>query len=241
MVDHHYENPRLAALYDLDSGWSADRDFYMSLAGDISQSILDLGCGTGLLARTYAARGHRVTAVDPAAAMLFAGRTRAHGDQVEWVQDSAETYRSSASFDLIIMTGHAFQALLLDNAINGAIETMRRHLAPGGHVVFESRNPAIDWPSRWDYDIALDADGEAVTEQRRWQTWDGERLSFELRYQFPDATHVSTSVLRFLSRGSIEQRVAEAGLVIDHVLGDWSGGPFDPATSEEMIFGARTR
>jgi 2-polyprenyl-3-methyl-5-hydroxy-6-metoxy-1,4-benzoquinol methylase len=49
MLDNHYIEPRLAAIYDLDSGWSIDRDFYLKLAGPQKMSVLDVGCGTGLL------------------------------------------------------------------------------------------------------------------------------------------------------------------------------------------------
>ncbi|MDD9901135.1 MAG: hypothetical protein OXT65_09180 [Alphaproteobacteria bacterium] len=49
MVDAHYVNPKLAEVYDYDSGWGEDRTFYLNLAGAPPQDILDLGCGTGLL------------------------------------------------------------------------------------------------------------------------------------------------------------------------------------------------
>ena len=67
MTDLHYEHPKLVDVYDLGNGWSEDRNFYLSLAGDKPISILDLGCGTGLLSNAYAERGHMVTGADPAA------------------------------------------------------------------------------------------------------------------------------------------------------------------------------
>ena len=48
-----------------------------------------MGCGTGLLACEFAARGYDVTGADPAAAMLATARARPGGDQVRWVQASA--------------------------------------------------------------------------------------------------------------------------------------------------------
>ena len=75
-LDEHYINPKLAEIYDLDSPWSKDRDFYLSLAGDVQKRILDLGCGTGLLCDAYAAKGHNVTGVDPAEAMLKIARQK---------------------------------------------------------------------------------------------------------------------------------------------------------------------
>lgn len=62
MPDEHYINPTLAELYDLDSPWTPDRDFYLALTATTPLHILDLGCGTGLLCNAYAAR--RFVSVD---------------------------------------------------------------------------------------------------------------------------------------------------------------------------------
>ena len=43
-TDTHYLNPKLAAIYDIDSPWSTDRDFYLNLAGPKPIDILDLVC-----------------------------------------------------------------------------------------------------------------------------------------------------------------------------------------------------
>jgi SAM-dependent methyltransferase len=236
MLDPHYVNPKLVELYDLACGWSVDRDFYLSLAGPSRQRILDLGCGTGLLCEAYAARNHDVTGVDPAPAMLDVARRKPHGKDVEWVQSPAETYRSEKRFDLIIMTGHAFQVLLRDDDILATFTTMRLHLSPDGFTAFESRNPAIDWKSMWDYDIDLESRGSRVRMTSRFGAMEADRLSFELRYEFPDETLVSPSVLRFLSRRDIEERLVASGLQIETLFGNWDAQPFDEASSREMIF-----
>jgi SAM-dependent methyltransferase len=239
MLDPHYVNPKLVELYDLTCGWSADRHFYLSLAGPSRQRILDLGCGTGLLCDAYAARSHDVTGVDPAAAMLDLARRKPHGEDVEWVQSAAQTYRSEQRFDLIIMTGHAFQVLLSDDDVLATLTTMRLHLSPDGFTAFESRNPAIDWKSRWDYHIDVRSRGNPIRMTSRFLAMRDDRLSFELRYEFPDETLVSPSVLRFLTRRDIEERLVASGLQVENVFGDWDAQPFDEASSREMIFIAR--
>ncbi|MBY0357515.1 MAG: class I SAM-dependent methyltransferase [Candidatus Obscuribacterales bacterium] len=236
MPDNHYVNSKLAEIYDLDSGWSIDRDFYLSLAGPQLQSILDLGCGTGLLCNAYAAKNHLVTGVDPSPAMLEIGRRKPHGNQIEWVQSSAQTYHSDKLFDLIIMTGHAFQVLLEDVDVLKTFSTMQKHLKQGGFAAFESRNPLIDWEREWNYDMVLKLPASTVHESRRFLTMEDDRMTFELRYQFPDETLVSTSELRFLSRKDIEEHLTASGLCIDKVLGDWDGTLFDERSSPEMIF-----
>jgi 2-polyprenyl-3-methyl-5-hydroxy-6-metoxy-1,4-benzoquinol methylase len=239
--DIHYEHPRLAEIYDLDSPWSIDRDFYLSLAGEKPQTILDLGCGTGLICDAYAAKGHDVTGVDPAASMLDVARRKPHGKNITWVQASAQDFRSDKRFDLIIMTGHAFQVLLEDADILAAMAVMRKHLKQDGRVVFESRNPAINWAKKWGERGAYMLPGDNVEASWRFIALQADRMTFELHYRFPDETLTSTSVLRFLLREGIEERLGQSGLYADKVLGDWDDTPFNEQSSEEMIFIVRKK
>lgn len=132
MTDLHYEHPKLVDVYDLGNAWSEDRNFYLSLAGDKPISILDLGCGTGLLCNAYAERGHMVTGADPAASMLEAARKSRFGKKIEWVQASAEFFQFDTKFDLIVMTGHAFQVLLDDHNVASSFVRIRDHLSREG-------------------------------------------------------------------------------------------------------------
>ena len=239
MPDNHYENAKLAEIYDLDSPWSIDRDFYVSLVDMPRQSILDLGCGTGLLCNAYAAKNHDITGVDPSAAMLEVARRKPHGRKIAWVQSFAQNYRSDKRFDLIIMTGHAFQVLLEDDDILATFAVMRQQLNHAGRIVFESRNPAIDWAATWDYDMAFEWQGNIVREARQFLATENDRMTFELRYEFPDEVLVSVSKLRFLSRKDIEARLVASGLQVERVLGDWDATAFDELSSREIIFVAR--
>lgn len=236
MPDLHYEHSRLADIYDLDSPWSVDREFYLSLAGNEPQDILDLGCGTGLICEAYAAKGHRVTGVDPAPAMLNVARHRPHGELITWVESSAQDYQSEDRFDLIIMTGHAFQTLLEDNDILDALRVMKKHLRPDGCIVFESRNPNIDWTKKWSQRKPHMLPGNVVQATWRFVGFSEDRMTFEWDYAFPDETLTSRSVLRFISRKGIQEHLNQAGLRLDKVLGDWDGSVFDETASEEMIF-----
>src|SRR5215471_5871396 len=120
-----YRDVQIAAIYEVANPFAEDGDFYLSLVTGPPCSVLDLGCGTGALCCALAERGHRVTGVEPAAAMLEVARRKPIADQVEWVESSAESYRTQRRFDLIVMTGHAFQCLLTDTAMLAALETMR--------------------------------------------------------------------------------------------------------------------
>ena len=90
-----------------------------------------------------------MTGVDPAAAMLAVARSKPHAEQVEWVESSAQSYKSQRRFDLIVMTGHAFQVLRTDADALAVLETMRGHLKERGRIAFETRNPRVDWVGEW--------------------------------------------------------------------------------------------
>ena len=237
MPDAHYTDPHLAQLYDADCGRNADSMFYLSLAGQTPIHILDLGCGTGWLCNAYADLSHAVTGVDPANAMLDVARTKTHGKAITWVADSAQTFRSPQRFDLIVMTGHAFQTLVTDADIAAALITMRHHLAPGGTIVFETRNPNRDWASRWN-GVSRDQqlDGQRVRQTYEILSGTANTITFATHYAFSNAILTSTSTLLFMTHNELALLFLANGLHLRTVFGAWDKTPFDSETSDEMIF-----
>ncbi|HKF06674.1 MAG TPA: class I SAM-dependent methyltransferase [Candidatus Sulfotelmatobacter sp.] len=230
-----YYDPEIAAIYELANPLEQDGDFYLSLAGQQSCSVLDLGCGTGTLCCAFAERGHRVTGVDPAAAMLAVARRKPYADRVEWVESSAQAYRSERRFDLIVMTGHAFQVLLTDADAVAILETMRRHLKRDSTLAFETRNPRIDWVVEWTERSRLLPGGE-ITETLNITDAHDEFISFQTSYRCFYKTLTTNSTLRFPSREHVETLITRSGMMVRNVFGDWNAGPFEATRSQEMIF-----
>ncbi|MFT5013980.1 MAG: SAM-dependent methyltransferase [Patiriisocius sp.] len=239
MPDSHYTHRRLAALYDLDSPWGPDTDFYVALAGPSAISIVDFGCGTGTLCCGFAASDHSVHGIDPAIEMLRVARSKPFAEKINWVQSDIESYRSAERFDLVTMTGHAFQVLLTDESILAAFETIVEHLRQDGLVAFESRNPTIDWDLQWCRSSVWALPEGQVTQTRSDLEQQGELLSFAHEFVFSNETIVSESILRFASLERIESLLIKAGLTLVECYGDWNAAPFVAAESKEMIFIAR--
>jgi SAM-dependent methyltransferase len=104
------------------------------LALPADAAVVDLGAGTGKVARAAAARGWRVTAVDPGEPMLEVLRrvSAAEGLEVATVRASAEdTGLPGASFDgaLAGEAYHWFDA-------PAALAEMARIVRPGGGIAF---------------------------------------------------------------------------------------------------------
>ena len=74
------------------------------LIQDEPRIVLDVGCGTGDVARPLATFVERVDAVDPSAAMIEVGRSRDGGDRpnVRWVCQTAEEFAYDTRYSLIV-------------------------------------------------------------------------------------------------------------------------------------------
>ena len=134
---------RRASHFDDDFGHSIrtpderaawDRILALVLGDRPALDALDAGCGTGFLAFELAARGHRVTGVDFAPAMIAEARRKApeRGVSIRFEQGDIEQLPFTAgAFDLVI-SRHVLWTLPHPEA---AIDEWIRVLRPGGRLV----------------------------------------------------------------------------------------------------------
>ena len=134
---------RRAAHFDEDFGHSIrtpaeraawDRIFDLVLPRRSGLEALDAGCGTGFLSFELAARGHRVTGVDFAPAMIAEARRKAteRSVPVRFEEGDAEQLPfGPASFDLVISRHLSWTLPHPPEAIGEWIRVLR----PGGRLV----------------------------------------------------------------------------------------------------------
>jgi SAM-dependent methyltransferase len=236
-----FTDPHLVALYDTLNPFAADTAFYMELAAGLSaSSIVDIGCGTGLLTCELARRGHRVTGVDPSSAMLDVARDRSGGKCVRWIEGDASKL-GEAQVDLAIMTGHVAQVILDDESWHATLAATHRALRPGGCVAFESRNPSARPWATWTPEASRrHVDHAALGRIEVWYRLlevRRERVLYEIHYRFVSSGEevVSTNELRFRTQAELMQSLTDIGFSVEHVFGDWGRQPVD-AKSPELIF-----
>jgi SAM-dependent methyltransferase len=237
--DGLYQDPDLAQFYDLRPGRRADFDYCLAMAAGV-ESVLDLGCGTGELTVELAA-GRSVTGVDPAAAMLDLARRQPGGDRVTWVEADARTVRLDQRFDLVLLTGHAFQVFLTDADQDAALATIAAHLKPGGRFVFDTRNPAFGGRKERNQEETVHS--LAHPQLGEIEAWNESRydkaamiLSYSNSYRVEKtgAVHSASAQIRYTGRDDLSDRLGAAGLAVDTWLGDWQGNPYR-ATSKEIV------
>ena len=218
MADALFEHPRLARVYDLLDPDRPDLDAYAALARELgARSVLDIGCGTGTFACLLAGRGLDVTAVDPAGASLAVARAKPGADRVRWIQGDAATL-PPLQVDLATMTGNVAQVFLTDAAWTAVLRGARSALRPGGHLVFETRDPQRRAWRDWDREhacVRADLPGGWVERWPEVTAVAGPLVSFRSVFAFADGeTLTSDSTLRFRSRADVEASLRGEGFTV---------------------------
>ena len=248
-----FSDPRLVAIYDAANPIAGYEAFYVGLAARLSaSSIIDIGCGTGLLTCALARRGHRMTGVEPSAAMLDRARHRRDGTHVNWIGGDMASLTETRA-DLAIMTGHVAQFFLDDTSWHAALSAIHAALGPGGHIAFESRNPLAqpwatagtaghaDWPSH----AARRRVDDPVAGPVEWWVQsleaNGERARYQIHYRFEVSGEelVSVNELRFRTKQGLGQSLSRAGFAVQDIYGDWDGQPVGDASPELIFVAAR--
>jgi len=109
-------------------------------------TVLDIGAGSGRDARALAARGYRVTAVEPATA--FRKLAEGHDPSIVWIDDRlpnlARLQSGSERYAFILCS--AVLMLLPVNQLAQSFAAMAQLLADGGRLAVSLRDPVGDEP-----------------------------------------------------------------------------------------------
>jgi SAM-dependent methyltransferase len=231
----------LAELYDPLDPDRSDLEPYLAHAMEVgARRVLDVGCGTGVLAVDLAARGLEVVGLDPDPYSLAVARAKQGAHHVRWIQGDVTALPAGASADLATMTANVAQAIVEDKLWSATLRGIRRALRPGGELMFETRNPARRawevWAPETTRVTANVAGIGAVTswvqtERVRWPLADLAETTV-----LPDGrTLVSRQPLRFRERTEVEADLAVAGFEVLEVR----DAPDRPGC--EFVFLARRR
>ena len=221
-----------------------DYRFYVALAASHGvRRAIDLGCGTGVLARLLAAQGIDVIGVDPDPDMLRVARdgsaTAGLPGALEWRHGDSRIL-DPESADLAIMCGHVAQVFTSEDAWHGVLVDLARALRPGGVLAFESRNPLRRAWTRWTRAETLRTVGTDDGPVEFWHETVGVELpvvTYDTLTNTLDtgAATASRNVLAFRTEAELRGSVERAGLVVDDVLGDWDGSPTGPNAPELIV------
>ncbi|WP_078544866.1 class I SAM-dependent DNA methyltransferase [Litchfieldia alkalitelluris] len=242
-----YDDP---SLYDKKNGaYIADVEFLAKYASKTEGIIMDLACGTGRATIPLARKGYRLIGVDLHEGMLNEAKKKAAIQDLEirWINQDCTSFNLYEKSNLIYSVGNSFQHFLTNEAQDGFLMSVYRHLDDGGLFIFGTRFPNAEellQPSSEEYwktyiddktqhkvDVYTISHYDTLnqvqhnTTIRKFRTNDDNiideiRTNISLRYVFPK---------------EMERILVSHGFKIENVFKDWNETPIT-VDSNQMIY-----
>ena len=250
--------PVLAKLYDHVYGQSQrpGAEFYLAEAVASGSPVAELGCGTGRVLIPIAREGIDITGIDLSPEMLVVLREKLAAEsesvqkRVSLVEADICDFDLDRKFSLAIIPFRPFQHIIEAKDQLSCLASARRHLEPGGRLVFDLFFPKLDRiaappqvEERENLPWTKLDDGSEVrrTEKQPWKDLLNQVLGCELIYhrRWPDGReerHVQAFPFRYFFRFEVEHLLARAGFRVIDLYADFERTPFGEKYPCEMIF-----
>jgi SAM-dependent methyltransferase len=251
--------PDFGLLYDSVPLYAARQDvaFYVEEANATGGTVLEVGCGTGRILLPIARTGAAITGIDQSKHMLERCRARLAAEpaavqaRVKLAQHDMRDFDLDEKFGLIIAPFRVLQHLTTVDDQLRFLETVARHLAPGGggggggggRLVFDVFNPR--------FDILVAANGverEDTPEQRLPDgrtlrrtyrivrvRWIDQVSEAELVYYVDGTRYVQAFEMRWYLAAELRNLLARAGFRVREFYGDFARGPLVDGCPEFVV------
>ena len=250
-----------AEIYDAVYSYvTEDIPFYVGAARESGGPVLELGCGTGRVAIPIAEAGLDVVGLDSSEAMLDVARRKSdqlgpgsgsltllHADMRDFSLDDRE------KFNLVVIPFRGFLSLLTVEDQTSTLTTVKRHLAPGGRLVFNVFVPDLNMlvqEGDTAYHLRDVTDPDTGTRYVLWH-----QSSYDNHNQIVNARVIVEELdadgvmlrrlyrdfqLRYVHRWEMHHLLNACGYEVLDLYGDFDRSPFDD-TSTEMVWVAGVR
>jgi SAM-dependent methyltransferase len=243
----------------------SDVPFYLEEAAsagspDAPATVLELGCGTGRILLPLARAGHTVTGIERSKSMLarceakLAAEPRDVRDRVALHQADARQFTVAAStgdgFRLAVAPFRILQHLTTTADQLRCLAAVRRHLVPGGRLVFDVFNPHYSLMTR-DRSAEVEetpelrlADGRYLRRTVRVTRvrWVDQVSEIELIYHVRTGSAVERVVhafpMRWYTPSELEHLLGRAGFRVERSYGTFDRGPLTDESPEIIIVAA---
>ncbi len=241
----------------------ADIPFYMRAADEYGGPVLELGVGTGRVAIPTAAMGVDVVGIDSSEAMLSVARRKASEDlglragRLDLISadmrdfDLRDGDGERRRFPLVTIPFRGFLELVTVEDQVSALRCIRRHLEPGGRLLFNvfvpDPNMALEQSDVMSHLTDVTDPNTGVTHILYQQSGhDSHNQIVDMRMlieTLDDDGVVSRRLyrdyrLRYCHRWELHHLLHMCGFVVEELYGDFDMSPFD-ADSTEMVWVAR--
>ena len=230
-----------------------DIPFYVASARESDGPVLELGCGTGRVTVPVAEAGVDVVGLDFSGAMLDVARTKSQrlssgSGNLTLVQADMRDFSLDTSFGLVIIPFRGFLSLLTVEDQTRTLLNVKRHLAPGGRLIFNIFVPDLDMLVQdgdvpYHYRDVTDPDTGARLVLWHQSRYDNHAQIMNARVIAEELDEEGTMVrrfyrdfqLRYVHRWEMQHLLRVCGFEVLDLHGDFLRSPFDE-TSTEMVW-----
>ncbi|GKV68654.1 methyltransferase type 11 [Sporosarcina sp. NCCP-2716] len=228
-------------VYDQVNRWARDDEFFLDLLRKVNpDQIADLGCGTGRLTTHFSKAGYTITAIDPNEEALEYAKKKTYANDVTWIVGDSRQLEASA-YDAVVMTANVAQVFLTDESWRQVVSDVYRSLNPGGHFIFDTRNPLAKAWEQWEKDLTPDVANDMTTGDplEIWTDYEGFEGDVFTFYETVKTVHTGETLirermqLRFRTLEEIRESLQMSGFSSIEIYSDWQ---FEPATAKSQSF-----
>jgi ubiquinone/menaquinone biosynthesis C-methylase UbiE len=249
-----------APFYDWENARTVGRRdvaFWRRVAAAAPGPVLELGCGTGRVAVPLARSGVRLVGIDRSAPMLSRAARRAatlraqrggrRRGRLTLVRGDIRVLPfSAASFSMVLAPYGILQSLVAERDLLATLDSVRRVLAPGGVFGIDL---VPDVPNWREYTNRVQMRGRAAggvrltliesvrqDPRRRLTTFEQRYVARRGRAR---TEHVFDLTFRTLPVHQMSSRLERAGFVVNALLGDYRGRPWDDRADVWIVMARR--
>lgn len=246
-----------ADFYDWENAQTLDRRdvrFWQDMARRARGTVLELGCGTGRVTLPVARTGARIVGVDRSAEMLSHARRRVNRAPVTRKPSLVRAdirslpFRKATRFDLVMAPYGILQSLVREADLNATLASVSQVLARGGIFGLDL---VPDLPVWKEYRNQVRFRGQRKGSESRITLVESVRQDRKKGLTIFDQQYIErrgrkritrefSLVFRTISVPQMTRRLERAGFRVRAVLGDYSGGPWDPRADVWLILAEKT-
>jgi SAM-dependent methyltransferase len=245
---NYYDDPE---RYEAEvAPFHADLNWYLKRVQELSQPVLELGCGTGRLLFLLAANGIEIDGLDNSVHMLARAKTRALllgptiASRVNLYQKDMRSFALRRRYRVVLAPFNVLMHLHTDEDFLACLRCIRRHLEDNGTLIFDVSNPQ---------QALLETVGEQrPVEQRSIRIRGLSYLQRERHLYNPssglsvttytfdpeghdEAAFTTALSLRMYPPSQIEQLLQSGGFTIINRYGDFSNNPLSESSVVQIV------
>lgn len=253
--------PELPSIYDAVPAYVKRRDvaFYVEEARNAGGDVLEAGCGTGRILIPIARTGVRIAGLDGSRQMLDHCRSKLRSEneavqaRVVLHQGDARDFDLKRQFKLVTAPFRVVQHLTTTEDQLRFLDSVARHLAPGGGLIFDVFNPnfaalaSADGTEREDTPETPLPDGRSFRRAGRVSRvrWIDQVSEIELVYYVSagagekERRRVQSFDMRWFLRAELIHLLARGGFKVCSIYGDFDRSPLTDKSPEQIVYAKR--